>query len=99
MKKNHRELVKALGLVSQLGITMVTPVVLCVAVGIWMDHKFSIHTTLIWLILGVLAGARSAYLMAKKFVTPGEEETLEQELRSETRGEKDKTEKGEKRDA
>ena len=99
MKKNHRELVKTLSLVSQLGITMVTPVVLCVAVGIWMDHKFSIHTTLIWLILGVLAGARSAYLMAKKAVTPGEEEMLEQELRSETRGEKDKTEKGEKRDA
>ena len=93
MKKNHRELVKALGRVSQLGITMVTPVVLCVAVGIWMDHKFSIHTTLIWLILGVLAGARSAYLMAKKSVTPGEEETLEQELR-----EKDKKKKGEKQD-
>lgn len=96
MKKNHRELVKALGLVSQLGITMVTPVVLCVAVGIWMDHKFSIHTTLIWLILGVLAGARSAYLMAKKSVMPGKEETLEQELREK---EKDKKKKGEKQDA
>ena len=34
----------------------------------------------ILLILGVLAGARSAYLMAKKSVMPGEEETLEQEL-------------------
>lgn len=74
MKRKHRELVRCLSLVSQLGITMLTPVVLCVALGMWLDKKFSTCFTLPLLILGVLAGARSAYLLAKKAVSPGDEE-------------------------
>lgn len=79
MKKDHRELVKCLGLISQLGITLVTPILLCVLLGRWMDRRFSLHTTLVWLILGVLAGARSSYLMAKRAITPGEDEVAEME--------------------
>ena len=73
MKRKHRELVRCLSLVSQLGITMLTPVVLCVALGMWLDKKFSTCFTLPLLILGVQAGARSAYLLAKKAVSPGDE--------------------------
>ena len=73
MKRKHRELVRCLSLVSQLGITMLTPVFLCVALGMWLDKKFSTCFTLPLLILGVLAGARSAYLLAKKAVSPGDE--------------------------
>ena len=73
MKRKHRELVRCLSLVSQLGITMLTPVVLCVALGMWLDKKFSTCFTLPLLILGVLAGARIAYLLAKKAVSPGDE--------------------------
>ncbi len=82
MKKNHRELVKCLGLISQLGITLVTPIFLCVLVGLWLDRRFSLHTTIVWLILGVLAGARSSYLMAKRAITPGEDELSEEEPRT-----------------
>lgn len=74
MNKKHRELIRCLSLVSQLGITMLTPVILCVLLGVWLDKKFSTYFTLPLLILGILAGARSAYLLAKKAVGPGNED-------------------------
>ena len=73
MKEKHRELVRCLSLVSQLGITMLTPVILCVMLGVWLDNRFSTYFTLPLLSLGILAGARSAYLLAKKAVRPDEE--------------------------
>ena len=77
MNKKHRELIRCLSLVSQLGITMLTPVILCVCAGVWLDKKFSTYFTLPLLILGILAGARSAYLLAKKAVTPEQEDEEE----------------------
>ncbi len=74
MSRKHRELVRCLSLVSQLGITMLTPAVLCVMLGVWLDNRFSTYFTLPFLILGILAGARSAYLLAKKAVRPDEED-------------------------
>ena len=74
MNKKHRELIRCLSLVSQLGITMLTPVILCVLLGVWLDKKFSTYFTLPLLILGILAGARSAYRLAKKAVGPGNED-------------------------
>ncbi len=79
MKKKHRELVRCLALVSQLGITMLTPVILCVLLGVWLDKKFSTYFTLPLLLLGILAGARSAYLLAKKAVRPDEEDGEEED--------------------
>ena len=44
--------------------------------GVWLDGRFSTYFTLPLLVLGILAGARSAYLMAKKVILPddGDEE-------------------------
>ena len=72
MNRKHRELARCLSLVSQLGITM--PVVLCVMLGVWLDNRFSTYFTLPLLILGILAGGRSAYLLAKRAVRPDEED-------------------------
>ncbi len=76
MNRKRRELVRCLALVSQLGITLLTPVALCVMLGVWLDGRFSTYFTLPLLVLGILAGARSAYLMAKKVILPddGDEE-------------------------
>lgn len=74
MNKKNRELIRCLSLVSQLGITMLTPVILCVWLGVWLDKRFSTYFTLPLLILGILAGAKSAYLMAKKVIRPDHED-------------------------
>lgn len=51
-------------LISQIGINMLVPVFLCVAVGVWIDNRFSTWFTLPLLILGIAAGARNAYTLA-----------------------------------
>ena len=58
-KKNGLE---NLVLITQLGLSVVTPVLICVLLGSWID------TVLIFLILGVLSGGLSAYKMAKHIV-------------------------------
>ena len=64
-KKNGLE---NLVLITQLGLNVVTPVLICVLLGSWIDKKTGLHTVLIFLILGVLSGGLSAYKMAKHIV-------------------------------
>lgn len=55
-------------LITQLGLNVVTPVLICVFLGSWIDQKTGLHTILIFLILGVLSGGLSAYKMAKHII-------------------------------
>lgn len=55
-------------LITQLGLNVVTPVLICVILGSWIDKKTGLHTVLIFLILGVLSGGLSAYKMAKHII-------------------------------
>ena len=64
-KKNGLE---NLVLITQLGLNVVTPVLICVLLGSWIDKKTGLHTVLIFLILGVVSGGLSAYKMAKHIV-------------------------------
>lgn len=64
-KKNGLE---NLVLLTQLGLNVVTTVFICVILGNWIDKKLGLHTTLIFLVLGVLSGGLSAYKMAKHIV-------------------------------
>ena len=76
-------------LVTQLGINVVTSVFLCVFAGSWIDRKFGTDTVLIFLFLGVLSGALSAYRMAKRSIekerSQMEKEKEEQVKKWETR--------------
>lgn len=56
---------RTLALITQLGISMLTPVFLCVFVGWVLDKKFGWHTLIPLMILGFIAGAKSAYSLAK----------------------------------
>ena len=44
--------IKMLSLVTQIGITMLTSVFLCMAIGMWIDKHFSTNLFLLFLILG-----------------------------------------------
>lgn len=71
-------------LVTQLGINVLTPVFLCLLAGIWIDRKFGVKTTLVFLILGILSGAASAYRTAKATVEK-ERREKEQEMEVQVR--------------
>ena len=53
--------IKMLSLVTQIGITMLTSVFLCMAIGMWIDKHFSTNLFLFFLILGIMGGIRGVY--------------------------------------
>ena len=70
MKKNTNEIVRSLAMVTQLGISMLAPIVLCAFIGNWLDERFGWSVTAILVILGVLAGARNTWILVKQFGRP-----------------------------
>ncbi len=69
MKDTNKESGKALALFTQLAISMMVPIFICLFIGKWLDSLF--HTggifLIIFLILGIGAGFRSIYYLVKGF--------------------------------
>ena len=63
--KHSKNSYRNLTLITQLGISVIVPIFLCLFIGIWLDNRFSTWFTIPLLILGFLAGGRNAYIMAK----------------------------------
>lgn len=69
----RKSVFRSLAMVTQLGLSVITPVFLCVFIGYQVDRRFGTKIMIPMLIMGILAGARSAWQLAKS--------TMEQELR------------------
>ena len=52
-------LAKALSLISQLGINMITPILICTFIGVYLDEKMS--TTPLFTIIFILLGTGGAF--------------------------------------
>ena len=67
MKEDTREALKLVGLASTLGLTIVIATFIGLALGLWLDRVFdtSPWLTIIFLILGIIAGFHNLY----RFVT------------------------------
>ena len=75
--KYKKSVVQTFSLISQLGISMIAPVILCTVAGVWLEEKFSVPLTIPFIILGVLAGGRNVYALVKhasKTIADEEEE-------------------------
>ena len=59
-----RSVYRTLTLVSQLGLSIVVPVLLCTFLGTWLEDKTGLPLFIPLIILGVLAGLRNAYILA-----------------------------------
>lgn len=57
--------IRMLSMVTQIGITMLTSIFLCMFLGLWIDRKFSTNLFLPFLILGILGGIRGVYSLVK----------------------------------
>ncbi len=71
-KKYKKEVFRNLSLITQLGLHVMVPIFLCVLVGVWIDKEFGLSTTVVLLILGILAGGRNAYILAMRVVNQNE---------------------------
>lgn len=65
----RKEIMKALGLITQLGLAMLMPILLCVLLGAFLDNLFSSSPVclIIFVIMGVMASFRSLYMITKDF--------------------------------
>lgn len=77
-KRENREVMDALILVLQIGITMLVPILLCTVGGAWLDHHFRVNLLgLIGFVLGAAAGFQNVYRLVKKYIrnikSPGEQ--------------------------
>ena len=53
--------IKGLGLITQLGVVMITPILICTFIGIYLDEKIQKEPlfTIIFLLIGVAASFRN----------------------------------------
>lgn len=71
-----RSWVNNLSMVTQLGITIITPILICTFIGVFIDemlHKTPI-VTIILLLVGVLAGFRNLFYFTMKQAKKNEKE-------------------------
>ena len=63
--KYKKSVHRTFALITQLGISMIVPILLCVWVGGGLEEKFKLPVTIPFIILGVLAGMRNVYLLVR----------------------------------
>ena len=61
--KYKRSVYKTFALITQIGISMMVPIALCVALGIWIDGKFGTYWIIPLIFIGMAAGFRNVYHM------------------------------------
>ena len=71
--KYKKSVFRNMAMVTQLGISVLAPIFLCIFIGYQVDSRYGMKTLVPLLILGVLAGGKSAWHLAVK--------SLEQERR------------------
>lgn len=59
---------RTLSLITQLGISIIVPIFLCVFLGRFLENNFQWPVFIPLLILGILAGGRNAYMLVMQFV-------------------------------
>ncbi len=71
---------KSWALVLQLGISMIVPIFLLVAVGFFIKSKFNVDWMLWFVILGVVVGVRNVYMMIDNYLKSISHEKKDSEL-------------------
>lgn len=64
--KHRKSVYTTFALISQLGISMIVPVFLCVFIGMKLEEKLQLPLTIPFIILGILAGFRNVYALVKQ---------------------------------
>lgn len=67
---------KNLTLITQVGLMMLIPIFLCLFFGIWLDDRFATNGvfTIIFIIVGVLAGFRNMFVIVLKDIDKGKKD-------------------------
>jgi len=77
--KYKKSVYTTFAMISQVGISMVVPILLCTYAGVWLEGKFEFPFTVIMIVVGVLAGVRNVVVMVKRMKQVAEEDVSEEE--------------------
>ena len=73
-KSDPGSIVRSLAMVTQLSVTLLTPVLLCTLLGVFLDRKAGTrYLALAGLLLGILAGSRNAWQLLTRISRKDEE--------------------------
>lgn len=61
--KDNKRVIRALSMISQVGISMLVPIFLCCMLGMFLEEKLGWPAFIPMFILGALAGMRNVYLI------------------------------------
>lgn len=64
--KYKKSVYKTFALITQLGISMIVPVLMCTLFGVFLEDRFSVPAVIPLIILGILAGGRNVYILARR---------------------------------
>ena len=86
---NNRSVMRSFMMVTQLGISVMVPVFVRIFAGYYIDRYAGTRFTLLFLILGFMAGGLNAYKLAKATLAMNEKEEREalKKLQSEKKAE------------
>lgn len=80
-----KQVFRNLVMVTQLGISVMTPVFLCIFIGLWADTHLKTNIILPLVIIGVLTGCRCGWQTIKMTLEAGERDER-QEMEGGSRG-------------
>lgn len=63
--KYKQSVFRTFALISQLGISILVPILLCTFLGSWLEKKLSFPVFIPLIIIGVLAGMRNAWILVR----------------------------------
>jgi ATP synthase protein I len=68
--KETKKAAVQLAYASSIGISMVIAIFGCLFLGVWLDRKLGTgpYLTLLFLLLGILAGFRNIYVLIKRYL-------------------------------
>lgn len=72
-KKEKKEILSALAMITQIGLAMMTCMGISFGIGYYIDRLFGTKFwIMIFMLIGILASIRSLFILTGRFQTPGD---------------------------
>lgn len=73
MNSNNNQVWRMIYLITQIGFTMLTTIFLCVGIGYLIDRFFGTKLLVWFIVLGVISGFRSVYILLRRYLDKDDE--------------------------
>ena len=80
--RHNKSVMRSLLMVTQLGLSVIVPVFVCILAGYYFDRYAGTKLLLLFLVIGFLAGGRNAYKIAKATLAMNEREEKEEDRKA-----------------